>query len=93
MAHGARLLMERGPLLGFPQSSQVKSSQFGEMRELRVQHQGRPYRVFYALDPRRVAVLLIGGDKTGDDRFSERLVPQADAIFAEHLLMLKQEKT
>jgi len=39
------------------------------MRELRVQHAGRPYRVLYAFDPRRVAILLIGGDKTGDDRW------------------------
>jgi len=37
------------------------------MRELRVQHKGRPYRVLYAFDPRRVAMLLIGGDKTGEE--------------------------
>jgi hypothetical protein len=43
------------------------------MRELRVQHQGRPYRVLYAFDPRRAAILLIGGDKTGNDRWYEIL--------------------
>jgi hypothetical protein len=41
---------------------------FGHMRELRIQHHGRPYRILYAFDPRRVAILLIGGDKTSDDR-------------------------
>ena len=61
------------------------------MRELRVQHQGRPYRVFYAFDPRRAAILLIGGDKTGDSRFYERLTPIADRLFDEHLEQLKRE--
>jgi len=39
------------------------------MRELRVQCGGRPLRVFYAFDPTRSAILIIGGDKTGDNRF------------------------
>jgi hypothetical protein len=50
------------------------------MRELRVQSGGRPLRVFYAFDPRRSAILLIGGDKTGDGRFYERMIPIADAL-------------
>ena len=61
------------------------------MRELRVQHQGRPYRVFYAFDPRRSAILLIAGDKTGDNHFYERMVPVADRIYDEHLEQLKRE--
>lgn len=55
------------------------------MRELRVQHQGRPYRLLYAFDPRRVAMLLIGGDKTGNNRWYEEMVPKADRIFEQHL--------
>ncbi len=55
------------------------------MRELRVQQQGRPYRVFYAFDPLRKAILLIAGDKTGDDRFYERMVPVADELYDQHL--------
>jgi len=62
------------------------------MRELRVQHQGRPYRVLYCFDPRRVAILLIGGDKTGDDRWYEAHVPLADKIYDQHLRELKAEK-
>ena len=61
------------------------------MRELRIQHQGRPIRVFYAFDPRRTAILLLGGDKTGDGRFYERMVPEADALYDEYLEELKQE--
>jgi hypothetical protein len=60
------------------------------MRELRIQHRGEPYRVFYAFDPRRSAILLIGGNKTGDDQFYERMVPQADRIYDQHLRELEQ---
>jgi len=61
------------------------------MRELRVQSGGRPIRVFYAFDPRRMAILLIGGDKTGDDRFYETFVPIADRLYDEHLDVLRKE--
>ena len=50
------------------------------MRELRIQSEGRPLRVFYAFDPRRSAILLIGGDKTGDDRSYERMIPVAGSV-------------
>lgn len=53
---------------------------------------GRPLRIFYAFDPRRIAILLIGGDKTGDDRFYERYVPWADQLYDEHLAELKEER-
>ena len=61
------------------------------MRELKVQHQGRPYRVLYVFDPRRVAILLMGGDRTGNNRWYEEFVPQADAIYDAHLEVLKLE--
>ena len=61
------------------------------MRELRVQHRGRPYRVLYAFDPRRIALLLIGGDKTGDDDWYKRVVPLADRLYDEHLEILARE--
>lgn len=61
----ARLLEQRGATLSYPHSSDVQSSKHGHMRELRVQVAGEPYRIFYAFDPRRVAILLIGGCKTG----------------------------
>lgn len=61
------------------------------MRELRIQHAGRPYRVLYAFDPRRTAFLLIGGDKTGNNRWYEEFVPRADAIYEQHLRELESE--
>lgn len=62
------------------------------MRELRTQFQGRPYRVLYAFDPRRMAILLIGGDKTGDKRWYAVYVPQADRLYDEHLTSLQKEQ-
>ncbi len=54
-----------------------------------MQHEGRPYRVLYAFDPRRVALLLLGGDKTGDGRWYEKAIPQAETIYAKHLEKLR----
>jgi hypothetical protein len=61
------------------------------MKELRTQHHGRPLRTFFAFDPRRCAILLIGGDKTGDKRFYERMIPVADQLLDDHLRSLKDE--
>lgn len=85
------LLESRGPRLGFPYSSAIKGSRHRHMRELRIQHLGKPYRVLYAFDPRRSAILLLGGDKTGDDRWYERHVPIADQLYDEYLQELKDE--
>jgi hypothetical protein len=80
-----RLLQERGPNLKRPYADTVSGSQYPNMKELRCQHDGRPYRVLYAFDPRRTGVLLIGGDKTGNAHWYEEYVPRADAIYAQHL--------
>lgn len=85
------LLEDEGPQLGYPYSSGITSSRHAHMRELRVQHEGRPCRVLYAFDPRRVAILLLGGDKTGNDRWYEEFVPVADRLYDAHLASLKRE--
>lgn len=85
------LLMERGPHLGFPFSSQVQTSRFPAMRELRAQAGGDPLRMLYAFDPQRTAILLLGGDKTGDNRWYEINVPIADRLFDLHLRTIKHE--
>ena len=77
--------------LGFPHSSGIEGSRHGHMRELRIQHQGRPCRVLYAFDPRRSAILLLGGDKTGDDRWYVVHIPIADRLYDEHLNELRKE--
>jgi hypothetical protein len=87
-----RLLQALGPVLKMPHSSGVETSRHAHMRELRIQHEGRPYRVLYAFDPRRAAMLLIGGDKTGNNRWYEEYVPLADAIYDRHLRELGNEQ-
>ena len=61
------------------------------MKELRTQSSGNPLRTFFAFNPRRKAILLIGGDKTGDDRFYHVMVPKADIIYDEHLKEIQDE--
>ena len=85
------LLVESGPHLGFPHSSSIEGSKHSHMRELRVQSGGHPIRVLYAFDPRRSAILLIGGDKTGNDRFYQDYVPAANKLYDEHLEELRKE--
>jgi hypothetical protein len=93
------LLMSLGVKLKFPHSSGINGSRHSHMRELRVQSSGHPLRVFYAFvgeaslkeNPRRSAILLIGGDKTGNDRFYEEYIPIADRLYDIYLEELRQE--
>ena len=61
------------------------------MKELRGKVEDRQLRVLYAFDPRRAAILLIGGDKTGSPKWYEQFVPIADRLFEEHLEQLRKE--
>lgn len=61
------------------------------MRELRIQRKGKPYRILYAFDPRRAAILLLGGDKTGNNRWYKKNIPIADKLYDEHLASLKKK--
>ena len=70
---------------------EIGRARHSNMKELRTQHQGRPIRTFFAFDPRRTAILLIGGDKTGDNRFYERMIPEADRLYDEYLKELQEE--
>lgn len=82
------LLRERGPKLGRPYADTVKSSRYSNMKELRIQIAGDPWRVLFAFDPRRSAVLLVGGNKGPDKRWYKTNVPLADKRFAKHLKTL-----
>lgn len=86
------LLEQRGPQLPYPYSSGINGSNHDHMRELRVQSGSNPIRIFYAFDARRAAILLIGGDKTGNDRFYEQMIPEADRLYDAHLQELKNER-
>jgi hypothetical protein len=85
------LLAAKGSSLPFPYSSGIKNSKHSHLRELRVQSDGKPLRIFYAFDPRRSAILLIGGDKTGKDRFYDRYIPIADRLYDEYIEELRAE--
>ena len=85
------LLKRKGLALGDPFTSAIKGAAFA-LREVKVQSGGRPIRILYAFDPLRQAVLLLGGDKTGDKRFYEREVPRAGKIWDAYLRETGQKK-
>jgi hypothetical protein len=78
------MLEEAGIALGFPYSSEIRVSRMA-LRELRPKRGRSPLRVFYAFDPRRQAVLLLGGSKGASEAFYARYVPRAEAIWEEYL--------
>ncbi|NDB99723.1 MAG: addiction module toxin RelE, partial [Betaproteobacteria bacterium] len=91
LAH-AKLLAEFGPNLGRPTVDTLKGSQHPNMKELRFSWSGQVWRVAFAFDPQRQAILLVGGDKGGADqrRFYKRLLTVADERYDEHLGNLTQ---
>jgi hypothetical protein len=86
------LLEERGPVLPRPHSDVISSSRHSNMKELRGSVGEAELRVLYAFDPRRTAILLIGGDKDGNANWYEQFVPIADHLFDRHLEQVKKEK-
>jgi len=85
------VLQDKGPSLRRPHVGPIATSRHPNMKELLIQHAGRPYRVLFAFDPRRYAILLIGGDKTGNARWYEEFVPKADDLYDGHLAQLRRE--
>lgn len=84
-------LEEQGPYLQRPAvETLAKQSEHPNMKELRVQHGGDAYRILFAWDPRRTAILLMGGRKP-DNRWYKKAVPQADKLYERHLEELKRE--
>lgn len=84
------LLEEKGPSLGRPHADTLKGSALTNLKELIIQHAGDPYRVIFAFDPRRTAVLLLGGRKT-DNRWYKTAVPEAERIYKRYLQEIKDE--
>jgi len=84
------MLEEEGPALGRPLADTVAGSRHPNMKELRPPHGN--LRILFAFDPRRMAILLVGGDKTGRWReFYEEKIPEADRLYDEHLEELREE--
>ena len=86
----AKLLAEFGPNLGRPTVDMLKGTSHANMKEMRFNWMGEVWRVAFAFDPQRQAVLLVGGDKGGADqkRFYKRLITVADNRYSEHLAAL-----
>jgi hypothetical protein len=79
------LLEAEGPALGRPTVDTIAGSRHPNMKELRVSKRGA-IRILFAFDPRRQAVLLVGGDKTGQwQAWYEEAIPLADDLFDEYL--------
>lgn len=57
-----------------------------------MQHKGEPYRILYAFDSSRAALLLIGGCKTGDTRWYDKMIPLADKLYEQHLQELNDKR-
>jgi len=79
------ILQEIGPSLGRPYVDTIKESKHKNMKELRIQNRQRLFRILFAFDPDRKAILLVGGDKRGDKRFYQKMIPLADALLDKHL--------
>jgi hypothetical protein len=90
LAH-ARLVQDYGPNLGRPAVDTLKGSTYANMKELRFNWKKEVWRVAFAFDPKRMAILLVAGDKGGADekRFYKRLIKIADQRFDRHLAALK----
>jgi hypothetical protein len=88
---GVTVLEERGPALGRPRvDTLAKGSKHPNMKELRVQFAGRPYRICFAFDPDQTGILLIGGIRSGKN-WTPKMVATADRIYNACLVELKKE--
>lgn len=87
------LLLEReGSHLGRPHVDTLKGSRFPNMKELRVQHRGEPWRIIFMFDPKREGILLLGGNKKGNDNWYKKNIPIAEQRYEEHLKKLKTKE-
>jgi hypothetical protein len=89
----AEFLKHSGPLLKRPYADTLNGSRFPNMKELRITLPDGEWRVVYAFDPARQAILLTGGCKSGvsSRQFYSRLVRTADERFTNHLAQLKEK--
>jgi hypothetical protein len=88
---GITVLEEKGPALGRPRvDTLARDSKHPNMKELRIQFAGRPYRICFAFDPRQTGILLIGGIKSGKN-WTPKMVATADKIYDAYLVELKNE--
>jgi hypothetical protein len=87
----ANTLRTFGPTLGRPQVDTLKGSELANLKELRVQYQGEPWRVLFVFDPKRRAILLVGGTKQGNPRWYRTAIPLAEKRYRRHLAELEHD--
>jgi hypothetical protein len=87
------LLENHGPSLGRPHADTLIGSKHSNMKELRCNAANGVWRIAFAFDPERKAILLVGGSKAGGSqkRFYKTLIETADSRFARHLSKLKEQ--
>ncbi len=83
------LLSEVGPTLTRPHADTIQGSTVPNLKELRAQQGGRPLRILFAFDPRRVGYLILGGDKTGNKDWYRTFIPIAEQIYKQHLMEIE----
>ena len=88
------LLRQRGPKLGRPHADTLNGSKYANMKELRANTAEQVFRIAFAFDPKRRAILLIGGDKHGvsQKKFYKQLIAKADRLYAAHLAEIDAQK-
>lgn len=93
LAH-IELLEQFGPQLSRPHADALKGSSHANMKELRFDAAGGVWRFAFAFDPKRQAIVLCGGDKSGvsEKRFYRRMIEKADARFDSYLATIRSEK-
>ncbi|MBX9723620.1 MAG: type II toxin-antitoxin system RelE/ParE family toxin [Candidatus Obscuribacterales bacterium] len=85
------VLKKFGPTLGRPRVDTLKSSKLANLKELRFFFKGAPIRILFAFDPKKQGVIMLGGDKTGDNRWYQRNIPIAEKLYAAHLEKQRKE--
>lgn len=85
------LLASEGPQLGRPYADSLRGSSIPNLKELRVQHRGEPYRILFAFDPNREAILLLAGNKATSKRWYQTAIHRAEAIYEQHLKELEEQ--
>jgi hypothetical protein len=78
---GVEILRNIGPGLGRPWVDTIKGSKLKNLKELRIDVKQNVFRILFVFDPKRVGILLVGGDKRGQKRFYERIIPLAESIY------------
>ncbi|MGH8904363.1 MAG: type II toxin-antitoxin system RelE/ParE family toxin [Egibacteraceae bacterium] len=87
-----RLLEAQGPTLGRPHVDRIQGSRLHNLKELRCDSEGAHLRVLFVFDPRRTAILLLGGDKSGAwQAWYRQAIPRAEQMYERYLAELRDE--